>query len=107
MLRWRLSGPSERVRKLQDRGWPIPENMLEPDLLPGLGVWFDEFVELSNDRQLGDVVGPIPAASIARSASRLSDDDALLFRKCIRAMDAEYLTWVSDMRKAQEAAGKG
>lgn len=63
----------------------------QPELQPGLGDWYEDFFELSTDRQLGMVPGPIPSASISRHTEGWDDEDAEMFRVCIRAMDAVYL----------------
>lgn len=60
-------------------------------LLPGADEWLAVFWELSTDRQIGHVTGPIPAASIDRRAVGMHPDEGAMFRKCIRAMDAAYM----------------
>src|SRR5690554_1936865 len=63
-----------------------------PELLPGLSEWLDDFFELSTDRQIGMVAGPIPKASIDRHVEGWSHDEADMFRACMRAMDSVYLS---------------
>jgi hypothetical protein len=69
----------------------IPDELEPPELLLGIGVWFDAFFDLSTDRQLGMVAGPIPDASIRRYTAGWPDDDVEAFRTCMRRMDAEFL----------------
>lgn len=69
----------------------VPEELEPPELLPGLEGWFDAFYDLSTDRQLGMVAGPIPDASICRFTAGWPDEDAAAFKACIRAMDGAFL----------------
>lgn len=69
----------------------VPDALEPPELLPGLGGWYDYFFDLSTDRQLGMVAGPIPDASICRCTDGWPDEDAQAFAACIRAMDAAFL----------------
>ena len=64
-----------------------------PVLLPGADEYLDAFWELSSERQLGFGAGPIPGSAIVAHAGRagMADDEADLFRRVIRAMDAVYL----------------
>lgn len=62
-----------------------------PELMPGLRIWFDDFFELSSDRQLGMVTGPIPASTIDRYVADMDWEDADMARACLRAMDAAYI----------------
>lgn len=64
---------------------------MPPEILPGLEPWFEAFWELGTDRQIGQVVGPIPAASIDRHTAGWPDAEAQAFRRCIRAMDQVFL----------------
>ena len=68
--------------------WDGPEM---PELEPGLMIWWDDFSELSTDRQLGVSAGPIPHSTIAAHTMDWDDDEAEMFRVCMRRMDAAYL----------------
>lgn len=68
---------------------------MPPDILPGTGEWFEAFIELGTDRQIGQVLGPIPAASIARHTAGWAMDEAACFRHVIRELDAVYLAHVN------------
>lgn len=70
--------------------WAGPER---PEILAGLAGWYDDFWELSTDRQIGMTIGPIPAASIERHTADWPDDDAEMFRVCMRRMDSVYLNY--------------
>lgn len=75
--------------------WTGPE---QPELLPGLRAWYDDFQELSTDRQLGVVAGPIPRSSIVEHTRGWPDDDAEMFRICMRRMDALYLSFDPELQ---------
>lgn len=57
----------------------------------GTESWYNDFYELSTDRQSGMCLGQIPAASIDRRTADMTDEDATMFRAVIRAMDKIYL----------------
>lgn len=84
---------------MQRRGLPIPDDMYPPAMLPGAGEWLAAFKELSNDRQIGMGLGPIPASSIDQWPVDEGERDS--FRACIRAMDAEYLSHAKGDRVVQ------
>ena len=63
---------------------------MPPPVVPGFEHWIDAFYDLSTDRQLGQVIGPIPDASIVRHPENVYR----LFKRCIRAMDDVYLRHV-------------
>lgn len=88
-----MTNPNAEVRRkaLEEKNWRIPDHLYPPELPPGTDQWFSDFMELSTDRQMGMAAGPIPAGSIDRHVAGWPDDDAALFRKVIRAMDAVYL----------------
>jgi len=62
-----------------------------PQLMPGLEEWYNDFFELSTERQIGMAAGPIPWSSIERWTLGWPWDDVDCFHTCIRAMDALYL----------------
>lgn len=62
-----------------------------PELKEGLSVWYEDFWELSTDRQIGMAAGPIPRASIVDHCRGWPDDDAEMFRICMRRMDDIYI----------------
>lgn len=82
----------------------VPPELEPPELLPGLETIFDDFWDLSTDRQLGMVAGPIPSASIARYVAGMSHEDAEFFAHCIRALDAVYLGKREDPVDPEDAA---
>lgn len=63
----------------------------------GFEHWFEAFEEIGNDRiyKPDGSLGPIPARSIREFSQDWPPDDALLFRRCIRAMDEVYLNHVN------------
>lgn len=63
----------------------------QPEILPGFASWYGDFFELSTDRQIGMAAGPLPAASIDRHTNGWDDDDADMFRACMRAMDLAFM----------------
>jgi len=92
-LHWHLAHPNAEARRkaLEEKNWRVPEHLYPPDLPIGTEQWWNDFHELSTDRQMSMSVGPIPAASIDRHIAGWSDDDAGMFRAVIRAMDRVYL----------------
>ena len=70
--------------------WTGPDR---PELEEGLAIWYDDFAELSTDRQLGMIAGPIPHSSIIAHTQGWLDHDAEMFRVCIRRMDDVYLNF--------------
>lgn len=73
-----------------------------PEFLPGLYGWYEDFFELSTERQIGMVVGPIPKSSIDRHVEGWVYHDADMFRECIRAMDSVYLSKQNGDKTKQE-----
>lgn len=65
--------------------------MTPPDIAPGYDDWIEAFIELGTDRQIGQVFGPIPAASIDRHTNGWPEFEAAMFRRVIRAMDTVWL----------------
>jgi|TARA_R100000479_G_scaffold176487_1_gene131347 hypothetical protein len=64
--------------------------------MDGFGGWYEDFFDLSTDRQLGMVAGPIPKASIDAHVAGWPYDEADMFRAVIRAMDDAYLSHGSE-----------
>lgn len=85
-----------RRRRIEAKGKPIPPELLPPKLLPGAEEWLSAFWELSTDRQIGFSTGPIPSASIDRRTMRMDEEEAVMFRTCIRAMDQSFLKAIRD-----------
>ena len=83
---------------------PIPDRFWPPTVMAGFEDWIAAFWELSNDRQIGEVVGPIPSLSIAMYD--VAEHERALFRRCIRAMDGVFLAHMSAVRKSGKAPGK-
>lgn len=89
MLRWSIHC-GEAYKAVMAGGYEW-EFMPPPELLPGLSEWYDDFFELSTDRQVGMAAGPIPRASITEHTKDWPWEDADCFHACMRAMDALYL----------------
>jgi len=89
----------------------IPDPLLnEPELLPGLNLYFDAFWELCPDRQLGMSVGPIPYTSIRQYCIDWNLNEELTFnmKKLVRKLDLVYLEWQEKKAKATaKIKGKG
>ena len=84
----------------------IPASLLdEPQLLPGLVLYYEAFWELSSDRQSGFGIGPIPYTSIMMYCRDwdMDDDMTVTFRALIRKMDAHFIKW----NVAKEKISKG
>lgn len=55
--------------------------------MPGYDGWYNDFWELSTDRQFGMAVGPMPRSSIIEHTRGWPDDEADAFRTIMRRMD--------------------
>ncbi|WP_293921155.1 phage tail assembly chaperone [Sphingobium sp. UBA5915] len=62
-----------------------------PDIIDGFGGWYEDFWQLSTERQIGFGEGPIPASAIDRHTEGWGYEDADMFQVCIREMDRAYL----------------
>jgi len=93
-----------RRETYQRAGAPVPDELWPPRLLPGLDEWLAAFWEMSNDRSIGSVAGPIPAASIDRwlMLGRVGQNEFSTFRHCIRRMDQ---AWREASAAKSEAGG--
>ena len=84
----------------------IPDSLLdEPELFPGLKLYYDAFWELCSDRPMGmSGYGPIPYSSIRRYCVEWDMNDELSsnMKRLIRRMDGEFLEW-QDKRAKQNA----
>jgi hypothetical protein len=89
MLRWAMRDASAWHAALE--AGRVPPDLEPPELLPGLAPWYEDFLALSTDRQIGMGIGPIPESSIERHTADWPDEDREMFTACIRAMDAVYL----------------
>lgn len=76
---------------LEKAGKPVPDRLRMPDILPGCDEYLEAFFELSSDRQIGMVPGPLPAASIARHVQGWDTAEADRFRQVMRALDAVFM----------------
>jgi len=67
-------------------------------LLPGDEFYFAAFWELSSERQVGQVFGPIPWSRVVDYAffAGLNASMLSLFLRVIRAMDDGYLGWLRE-----------
>lgn len=83
-------------KAIVEAGGVVPPDFEPPEIMQGFRGWYDDFFELSTDRQIGMAVGPIPAASIARHVAGWPDEDAQMFALCIRAMDKVWMARGSD-----------
>lgn len=88
-------GPLAEVQgpMFEAQGRELPEDLIPPYIIEGYESWYDAFWELSTDRQIGFVTGPIPSKSIREYADYLGLDrgESVRFRSVIRAMDKEFL----------------
>jgi hypothetical protein len=99
---------------LWDRYWNkddsvVPQQLLdEPQLYPGLGIYYRAFWELSSERQIGMGCGPIPHSAIVGYARnyRMSDDQEFDLIYLMRKMDARYLELSEKKAELQRKASK-
>jgi len=85
---------------------PLPTHLIPPEVFPGFEPWIEAFWELSTDRQIGSVLGPIPAASIHRHVMGWCEEEADLFRVCIRFMDRVFLSEDRDPDPVESLPGE-
>ena len=79
------------MEKADAEGSEIPEILEPPEILDGFGGWFEDFWNLSTNRQIGFGVGPIPQSDIDRHVAGWDYEDAEMFEVCIREMDRVYM----------------
>lgn len=84
------------------QGLPIPQRIRDaPQLLPGLDVYYQVFLELCTERQVGFGEGPIPSSAIDYYIERrpwLTHDDRLWMRALVRRLDIEYIKYRDSKR---------
>lgn len=98
-MRWAIVY-GDAWRKAQDAGVDVdalPEDEFPhpPSIIDGFGGWYEDFWQLSTERQIGMGVGPIPQSAINAHTNGWRYDDADMFMEIIRAMDAEYMSLAS------------
>lgn len=72
----------------------MPDHLIQPPVAPGYEDWWNDFWELCTDRQIGNVIGPLPATSIDRHTAEWPAAQRSMFKTCMRAMDGVYLAHV-------------
>lgn len=89
----------------------LPEKIANaPVVLAGLELYYEAFLELSTDREIGMGIGPIPWSSIDRYALRaglVSDDDYADFKDLVRAMDGAFMRYEQQRTKAAKPGDGG
>ena len=86
------------IKQAEEKGRPIPDYLLSPERLPGTQDVIDAFWELSTERAFAmGGVGPIPYSKIVDHLDRggYESQDAVTFRRCIRAMDKAFMDHVN------------
>lgn len=98
----------ERMRADCERtGEPLPDAIANaPELDEDLLFYFDAYLELSSERQIGMGIGPIPISSLWAYCDRLvalnvgfDSEDIYRFEKIIKGLDYIYLTNQNNKRK--------
>lgn len=90
------------IRNCYRRNQPLPKKIQEaPELMTGLGLYFDAFNELDTCRSYGMAIGPIPWSftqdyAITNGFSQEQADDLHFF---IQRMDVAYRKEVSKSPK--------
>jgi hypothetical protein len=91
----------ERMRVECERtGEPLPDRIANaPELDDDLLFYFDAYLELSTERQIGMTAGPIPVSSLWAYCDRLialdvgfDSEDVYRFERIIKGLDSIYLT---------------
>lgn len=84
-------------------GRPLPDAIANaPELQPSLGLFMTAFWDLSNDRQVGQALGPIPWSSINRYADTYDFDEELRedLHMILRDVDRAYIDFQAARAKA-------
>ncbi len=106
VLSWQLEWGSTAAQIVKDSlqwGGPIPDPVKEqPDLEPGLEIFFEAFWSLSTTRSLGMSSGPIPWTACQSYAEvchfdEEQADDLWFF---VSSMDAVFLKHLADKRES-------
>lgn len=95
------------IRRARAERRPIPEKIANaPQLLPGLGLFFQAFLALSSCRPLGMSEGRIPwtAAFQYGQAQGMADDEFEELWILVSYMDAAYLNYREKQAAARRAA---
>lgn len=90
------------IRECFRRKRPIPERIQNaPDLLTGLELYFEAFIELNTCRTTGWSPGPIPSWCIDEYSNRLDldEDEAEDLHYHIRMMDQAFLLHIAEKNK--------
>jgi hypothetical protein len=90
------------IRECFRRKRPLPERIQNaPELLTGLELYFEAFIELNTCRSTGWSPGPIPAWCIDEYSCRLNltEDEAEDLLYHIRKMDAAFLEHIAKKNK--------
>jgi len=93
------------------RKHPIPEAIQNaPDLLPGLNVFYDAFLELHSERPAAfSGIRSIPASKVREAAIRLGyveEEDQDYFYTMIRKMDLFTMKFITDKQDKEKAHGQ-
>lgn len=109
-LKWELEWQTRGYEVLAKaaRSAPLPEWFLrEPIPRESTRSYLTAFWELSTERQVGQVLGPIPESRVREHGIRvgLQGGSMELFRSVIRALDGAYLEHATRRRKAAEGKG--
>ena len=90
------------IRECYARKKALPERIQNaPNLLMGLELYFQAFVELNTSRSTGWSAGPIPSWCISEYADRLelSEEETEDLHYHIRMMDQEFLKYTARKNK--------
>lgn len=97
------------IEQAIDRGLKVPDRIVnQPDLMPGLELFYTAFINLSSDRLSAFELGPIPTMSILNYASyhEIEGVDAQNFLYIIRCMDNVFINFHDKKQKAKAASEK-
>lgn len=84
---------------------PPPQFYERPDISDHLRFYWDAFIELSSERQIGMGVGPIPRSAVLNYAREFgigSRDGFYHLYRIIQAVDEDYLSVINSTPKADE-----
>lgn len=95
------------MEQARNAGQPLPEDLENaPELLPGLELYWQAFMELSSCRTTGMGEGPIPWTAVNSWCVRhcIEDFDLVYFH--VRSMDITFLEFQAEKRKSKSAGAR-
>ncbi len=95
------------VKQAAEKGLEVPDRIVnQPDLMPGLELFYIAFEDLNSDRLSAFELGPIPTMAILNYAKYFDIDDVESFKTIIRRMDNAFISFHDKKQKSKERAAE-